>query len=95
MIAGVATVVRKRLGSAVYGVDGESIVDVVMGKLLEHHLVVEVSLDGIDQAFVEQQMGFLLNRQVRVVQSKTGMPPAAVDGEIAASIHMEALEKAA
>lgn len=93
MIAEVASAVRERLGTAVYGVDQESIVDVVMGKLLDHHLYVQISLDGIDQSYVEQQLGLLLNKRVSVVAQLAHKTQVASDEFIRASITMHALEK--
>jgi competence/damage-inducible protein CinA-like protein len=92
LIANIAQMVRDRLGAAIYGVDGETIEDVIMGMLVEQHLGVHVYLDGIDQEYVANRMGILLNKQV-MISPFQGKLPQAHDGMIDAVVQMEAFDK--
>ena len=92
MIAKVASIVRERLGNAIYGVDEESIVDVVLGKLVQQRLTVQVYIDGISQGYVEDRMGFLLNKQVTVAPLNGPLPSVGLD-VILATIKVEAFDK--
>lgn len=93
MIAEVAATVRERLGDAVYGVDSETIVDVVMSQLLRHDKRVHVYLAGINQGYVENRLGLLLNTQVTVSALEEDELSEGGENEIIAAIQMEAFDK--
>ena len=92
MIAEVADTVRERLGDAIYGVDDESIVDVVLGQLVRQRLNIQVFIDGISQGYVENRMGFLLNKQVTVAPMEGELSVVGSD-VILATIEMKAFDK--
>ena len=88
MIAEVAETVRERLGNAIYGIDDDTINDVVMNQLVRQHKTVMVFIEGIDQQFVERSFGPLLANQVTVLPLQGDLPQESNGNVIIASIRV-------
>lgn len=70
MIDGVERTIRQRLGSAIYGIDEETIVEAVSALLMKDHIQAYVKVEGLDVEFVEEQFGKFLLKQVKINPTK-------------------------
>jgi nicotinamide-nucleotide amidase len=66
MIDEVERTIRQRLGSAIYGVDAETIADAVSVLLLQDRIQALVEVEGLDTGFIEEQFGKILSKQVKI-----------------------------
>ncbi len=66
MIDEVEQTIRQRLGSAIYGIDEETIAEAVSLLLVRDRIQALVAVEGLDTGFVEEQFGKILLKQVKI-----------------------------